>query len=301
MTNISKNSITILKENFVFNKLINIKTLIDDSDETTKFLFELTDGQRIETVLMKFNYGYSVCVSTQVGCNMGCKFCASGQLKKIRNLNVDEFVLQIIEVNKYLKNLNGKSISNIVIMGIGEPFDNYENLSSALKIFTNHFGINIGSRHITVSTCGLVPYIKKFGVDFPQVNLAISLHATNDKTRNSLMPINNKYNLKTLFDALHEYSDNCNRKITFEYLLLKDVNDSYENAIELTKLLKGLICYVNIIKYNSVSENNFVKSNNIGDFAKVLIAHGINTTTRLERGSKIDAACGQLRAKNEKK
>jgi len=299
--NVAKTSRDVLNDNYYVGSLKIVKILVDEKDETTKFLFELKDGERIETVLMKFNYGYSVCVSTEVGCNMGCKFCASGLLKKKRDLTSGEILLQILEVNKYLLENKKDKISNIVVMGIGEPFDNYENLKKALEILIDHNAMGIGARHITVSTCGLANKIVQFGKDFPQVNLAISLHASNDKVRDSIMPVNKAFNIAKLFSELKKYSEIVNRKITFEYLLLKDVNDSDENAYELVKLLKNFTCLLNIIKYNGISEHSFKRSERSQSFCKILIDSGINVTTRLERGLNIDAACGQLRSKYEQK
>ncbi|GMO15959.1 MAG: 23S rRNA (adenine(2503)-C(2))-methyltransferase RlmN [Mycoplasmoidaceae bacterium] len=299
MKNIGVESRKKLNELFCFQHFELVDTLQDDKQDTIKFLFKLFDGQKIETVIMKFNYGYSVCVSTQVGCNMGCKFCASGLLKKIRDLETWEIVYQVVYVNNFLLKKNER-ISNIVVMGIGEPFDNYENLKDMLQIVTNHNGLGIGSRHITVSTCGIIPKILMFAKDFPQINLAISLHASNDKLRSSLMPINNAYSLKELIKVLKEYEVITKRKITFEYILLKTINDSKENAYELVNLLKGINCYVNLISYNKISEHSFEKSDKQDEFAKILISHKIQAITRLERGVKINAACGQLRAKYEK-
>ncbi len=301
MSNIAKSSIEILKKNFIFNQFKIINTLIDPRDETTKFLFELSDKQVIETVLMKFDYGYSICVSSQVGCNMGCKFCASGLLKKIRCLNVDELVLQVIMVNNYLKQNNKTSISNLVCMGIGEPFDNYENLKKFLNILNDPFGIGLGARHITVSTCGLVKKIIQFGKDFPQMNLAISLHAPTDKLRNKLMPVNNAYPLTMLMDALKQYQKITKNRIGIEYILLKNINDTQECARQLVKLLKPIYCYINLIRYNEVAENQFKTSDKVNDFSKILNSNNIICTIRLERGGKIAAACGQLRANYEKR
>ncbi|GMO14735.1 MAG: 23S rRNA (adenine(2503)-C(2))-methyltransferase RlmN [Mycoplasmoidaceae bacterium] len=299
MKNIGVESRKKLNELFSFQHFELVDTLQDDKQETIKFLFKLSDGQKIETVIMKFNYGYSVCVSTQVGCNMGCKFCASGLLKKIRDLETWEIVYQVVYANNFLFQKNER-VSNVVVMGIGEPFDNYENLKSMLQIITNHNGLGIGSRHITVSTCGIIPKILVFAKDFPQINLAISLHASNDKLRSALMPISNSYTLKDLIKVLKEYEAITKRKITFEYILLKSINDSKESAYELVNLLKGINCYVNLISYNKVSEHSFEKSDKQDEFAKILISHKIQAITRLERGLKINAACGQLRAKYEK-
>lgn len=300
MSNIAKSSIEILKNNFIFNQFEIINTLIDPRDETTKFLFELSDKRVIETVLMKFDYGYSICVSSQVGCNMGCKFCASGLLKKIRSLNVDELVLQVVTVNNYLRQNNKSPISNLVCMGIGEPFDNYDNIKKFLSILNDPFAIGLGARHITVSTCGLINKIVEFGKDFPQMNLAISLHAPNDELRDKLMPVNHAYPLSMLIDSLIKYQKITKNRIGIEYILLKGINDTAECAKQLVKILKPIYCYINLIRYNEVAENEFKTSDKVNDFSKILNSNNIICTIRLERGSKIAAACGQLRANYEK-
>jgi 23S rRNA (adenine2503-C2)-methyltransferase len=300
MSNIAKTSYDVLDKHFYFNHLQIVKKETDQKEETIKFLFKLHDDQFIESVLMKFDYGYSVCISSQIGCNMGCKFCASGLLKKIRDLTVDEFILQIVEIQNYLSAKYHTHISNIVIMGIGEPFDNYDNLKQALNIFNNHYGIAIGSRHITVSTCGIVPKILQFAREFPQINLAISLHAPTNDLRNQLMPINKAYNLETLIKTIKEYLAITNRRISFEYILLKDINDSDLHAEQLGKLLKGLLCYLNIIVYNQIQEKQFIPSSRYLSFMQILKKYGIVVTKRLERGIKINAACGQLRAQQIK-
>jgi 23S rRNA (adenine2503-C2)-methyltransferase len=300
MSNIAKSSYAVLNEHYYFNCLECIKQETDEKQETIKFLFKLPDDQCIETVLMKFDYGYSVCISSQVGCNMGCKFCASGLLKKKRNLTPDEFVLQLLEAQKYLWQKHHASVTNIVIMGIGEPFDNYDNLKQVLNIFNNHYGIAIGSRHITVSTCGLINHILQFAQDFPQVNLAISLHAPTDELRDKLMPINKTYNLKKLITTIKQYINLTNRRISFEYILLKNINDSDLQAEQLGQLLEGLLCYVNIIVYNQVHEKRLKPSDRYLPFMKILRKFGITVTKRLERGIKINAACGQLRAQEIK-
>jgi 23S rRNA (adenine2503-C2)-methyltransferase len=299
MSNISKTAMQVIKDNFYIPKLGIIDILVDKKDNTTKILFELEDKQKIETVVMEFDYGFSICLSTQVGCNMGCKFCASGLLKKVRDLHEYEIVNQLFVANQYINEKFNKNISNVVVMGIGEPFDNYENLKKALKIFTEPFGLGIGARHITVSTCGLIDKILTYAKDFPQCNLAVSLHAPNDTIRNKIMPVNTVYNINKLIGELRKYSKVVNRRITFEYLLLENVNDSKENANELANLLQGLNCYVNIILYNKISEHDFARSKNASQFAKTLKSNNINVTTRLERGLEIEAACGQLRAKYE--
>lgn len=301
MSNVSKDLKKALQQAFCFNLLKVVTTLKDPKDGTIKFLFELSDKERIETVVMKFDYGYSVCLSSQVGCNMGCKFCASGLLKKHRNLSADEIVLQFLQANEYVFNNFQQRISNLVVMGIGEPFDNYDNVIKALSILNQQHGLQIGSRHMTVSTCGLVPKIIQFAKDLPQVNLAISLHAPTDEIRNKIMPINQAYNLKMLFQALDQYQKITNRRISFEYIMLKGINDSKACLQALIKLLSGRLCYVNLIRYNSVNEHSFTNSDQTALFMETLNKHKITCTVRLERGSKIAAACGQLRAQYETK
>ena len=292
MTNIKKEVISYLKEDFKINSL-EILTKQEDVD-VIKYLFKLEDNNKIEAVLMKHDYGNSLCVSSQVGCNMGCKFCESGRLKKVRNLNTSEMVLQLLKIEE---DLNIR-ISHLVLMGIGEPFDNYENVIKFIDIINTPKGIALGSRHITVSTCGIIPKIKEFIKDGKQVNLAISLHASNDKLRNQLMPISKVYKLEDLMKTIKEYIKQTNRRVTFEYILLKGVNDKYENAVELSKLLKGMNCYVNLIPYNETSHIEFKKSdqNTILKFYDTLKKNNIGVTIRREFGKKVSAACGQLRA-----
>ncbi len=299
MTNLSKTLISFLNENFEFYTLNVKKFQLDPVDETTKFLFELSDGNLIETVLMKFDYGLSVCVTTQVGCNMGCKFCASGLLKKKRNLFAYEIVSQIYSVQKYLDTRNKQErISNIVVMGIGEPFDNLDEVIKFIRIVNNDNGLQIGWRKITVSTCGLVNKFEEWQTKMPQVGLAISLHAPTNEIRNKIMPINRAFNLEKLMDAVKKYIAVTNRRITFEYIMLADINDSIECAKELVQLLNNVLCYVNLIPYNSVKENEFKRSKKVKEFANYLTNHHIQVTIRQEKGRNIDAACGQLRAKN---
>ena len=292
MTNIKKEVISYLKEDFKINDL-EILTKQEDVD-VIKYLFKLEDNNKIEAVLMKHDYGNSLCVSSQVGCNMGCKFCESGRLKKVRSLNTSEMVLQLLKIEE---DLNIR-ISHLVLMGIGEPFDNYENVIKFIDIINTPKGIALGSRHITVSTCGIIPKIKEFIKDGKQVNLAISLHASNDKLRQELMPISKVYKLDDLIKTIKEYIKETNRRVTFEYILLKGVNDKYENAVELSKLLKGMNCYVNLIPYNETSHIEFIKSdqNTILKFYDTLKKNNIGVTIRREFGKKVSAACGQLRA-----
>lgn len=295
MRNVSKKTISDLENDFNMDRLdiITKKTDIDVS----KYLFNLSDGNKIEAVLMNHDYGNSLCISTQVGCNMGCHFCESGRLKKVRNLEASEMVRQVLAVEEDLK----IRISHIVLMGIGEPFDNYDNVISFIDIINTPKGIDIGSRHITVSTSGIVPKIEMFMNYEKQVNLAISLHAPNDKIRSSIMEINKAYPLSKLMPVIKKYIEKTNRRVTFEYIMLSGVNDSIDNALELSKLLKGINCYVNLIPYNETSHIEYKKSSKeqIMKFYDTLKKNGINVTIRREFGSKVNAACGQLRSNYE--
>lgn len=297
MTNINKNTLNYLKENFSFSYL----TLIEkqqSSDGTIKYLFKLSDNKMIETVLMRHNYGNSICVTTQVGCNMGCSFCASGELGKVRNLELFEIVLQVLYVQKDLDK-NFERVTNIVVMGIGEPFDNYDNVIKFLEVVNFPKGLEIGARHITVSTCGIVPKIIEFADFKLQVNLAISLHAPNNELRSKIMKVNKAYNINDIIDAVKYYISKTNRRVTFEYILLQGVNDTCECALQLAKLLKGLNAYVNLIPYNEVLTKSYKKTNKeiAEQFYRVLDENHIQATLRMEHGADIDAACGQLRAK----
>lgn len=295
MTNLKKELIEKLKEKFSFEKIKIVKQLSDV--DVHKFLFELGDSKRVEAVLMLHDYGNSLCVSSQVGCNMGCSFCESGRLKKQRNLLPFEMIEQILLIEEKLD----IRISHVVLMGIGEPFDNYDNVIKFLDIVNEPLGIALGSRHITVSTCGIIPKIKEFS-DYPrQVNLAISLHAPNDILRSKIMPINKVYGIKALIETVKEYINKTNRRVTFEYIMLNGINDTKECALELVNLLKGINCYVNLIPYNSTSHFEYQKSSNerILKFFDILHKQGINATIRREFGSKVMAACGQLRANYE--
>ena len=271
-------------------------------DGTVKLLVELEDKMSVETVLMRYDYGNAVCVSSQVGCNMGCKFCASGLIKKQRDLKAAEMVAQVMKIQEYLdEEGKGERVSHVVIMGSGEPFDNYDNVMNFIKIINEQKGLAIGARHITVSTSGIPEKIIKYSKEGIQVNLAISLHASNNETRNKIMPVNKAFPLEVLFDAIRQYEANSKRRVTIEYILLKGLNDSLKNASELATLLKGTFAYVNLIPYNEVSENEFRRSDkdSVRAFYEELKRIGVNVTIRKEFGSDIDAACGQLRAKKE--
>ncbi len=295
MSNVKKDVITKLKEDFYFGTL----TILERQDDVDvhKYLFELSDGNKIEAVLMNHDYGNSLCVSSQVGCNMGCAFCESGRLKKVRNLETAEMVEQVLQIEKDF----GKRISHVVLMGIGEPFDNYDNVISFIRILNHPKGFAIGARHITVSTCGIVPKIEQFMKDENQVNLAISLHAPNNELRSKLMKINKAYPLEKLMPVLKKYIDVTHRRLTFEYILLQDVNDTTECALELAHLLKGMNCYVNLIPYNETSHFEYKKSRQerILNFLDILKKNHIQATIRREFGSKVQAACGQLRSNYE--
>lgn len=264
-------------------------------DGTVKYLFELLDGNLIETVLMVHDYGLSLCVTSQVGCNMGCKFCASGLLKKVRNLTPGEMVGQVMKVSHDLD----VRISHVVVMGTGEPFDNYDNVMDFVRIINDPAGLAIGARHITISTCGIVPGIERYANEGIQTNLAISLHGSNDEIRDVLMPINKTYNMDKLREAVANYIAMTNRRVTFEYILIDGVNDELIHARQLAHYLRGLNAYVNLIPYNAVADNDYKPSSpeKTAAFKAELLRLHINTTQRKEHGGDIDGACGQLRAK----
>ena len=297
MTNLSLELREKLKQNYT---ICNFKILKkqESSDGTKKYLFDILDGNAIETVLMSYHHGYSLCVSSQVGCKMGCKFCASTGIQFARNLTSGEIVEQILAVEQD----NNIRISNIVFMGIGEPLDNYDNVVNAIRIINNQKGINIGARHISISTSGLVPKIYQLAEENIQCTLSISLHATTNEKRSSMMPVNNRYPIEELLKACKDYINKTNRRISFEYALAKDNNDNLEDAKRLVHLLKGMICHVNLIPINKIENGEFTKSTNenIIKFRDYLNDHGIVATIRRELGSDIDAACGQLRRKNLK-
>ena len=268
----------------------------ESKDGTKKYLFDVGDGNLIETVLMEYHHGKSLCVSSQIGCKMGCKFCASTGIQFARNLTAGEIVEQIMAVERQ-ENIK---ISNIVFMGIGEPFDNYENVLEAIKILNHPKGLNIGARHISISTSGLVPKIYDLADRKMQCTLSISLHATTDEQRSKMMPINNRYPIAELMEACKYYIEKTNKRISFEYALAKDNNDNLEDAKRLVKLLQGMLCHVNLIPINKIEQGEFSKSTNenIIKFRDYLNNHGIVATIRRELGSDIEAACGQLRRKN---
>ena len=301
MTNLSLQVREKLKEEYEVYLPEIVKKQIS-SDGTIKFLLKLKDGNLVETVLMRYVYGNAVCVSSQVGCNMGCSFCASGLLKKVRDLTAAEMVAEVMTVQLELLKSNER-VSHIVIMGIGEPFDNYDNVMQFIYCINEAKGLAIGARHISVSTSGLVPGIKKLMNEKIQINLAISLHASNDKTRDKIMKVNHAYNMTALKEVLVEYCNKTNRRLTFEYILLAGINDSTQDAIDLVNWLEGTCSYVNLIPYNSVDESGYQRSDEkiINNFYNILKKYKINVTIRREFGKDIEAACGQLRAKSEVK
>ena len=295
ITNIGRDILKQLEKDYSIEqlKIVNIEQDVD----VCKYLFELNDKEHIEAVLMKHDYGNSICISSEVGCNMGCKFCESGRRKKVRNLETYEMVLQILMIEKIL----GERISHVVVMGIGEPFDNYDNLIKFFTIINHPKGLAIGARHITVSTCGIVPKIDEFSLFPLQINLAISLHAPNNYIRNQIMAINRVYPLEVLMPAVERYIQKTNRRVTFEYILLKDINDSDECALELAKLVRGMNCYINLIPYNETNNLEFKRTNTVQimRFYDILKKNNIGVTIRREFGGNISAACGQLRSKKE--
>lgn len=295
MTNLSLELREKLKENYTICNF-NILKKQESKDGTIKYLFDVLDGNAIETVLMKYHHGNSICVSSQIGCKMGCKFCASTGINFIRNLTSGEIVEQIIRVEQD----TGERISNVVLMGIGEPLDNYDNVVNAIRLINHPKGLNIGARHISISTSGLVPKIYQLAEENIQCTLSISLHATDNQKRSSMMPVNNTYPIEELLQACKDYIAKTNRRISFEYALAKDNNDNLEDAKQLVKLLKGMLCHVNLIPINKIENGTFDKSSNenIMKFRDYLNDHGIVATIRRELGSDIDAACGQLRRKN---
>ncbi len=288
MTNLSLELREKLKSQYTMCNF-NILKKQEAKDGTIKYLFDVLDGNAIETVLMRYHHGNSICVSSQIGCKMGCKFCASTGINFIRNLSTGEIVEQIIKVEQD----TNERISNVVFMGIGEPLDNYENVVKAIKLINYPKGLNIGARHISISTSGLVPKIYQLAEENIQCTLSISLHATNNQKRSSMMPINNTYKMEELMQACQDYIAKTNRRISFEYALAKDNNDNLSDAKELVKLLKGMLCHVNLIPINKIENGKFDKSSNenIMKFRDYLNDHGIVATIRRKLGADIDAAC----------
>lgn len=295
MRNVPKALISILEENFNLGSLNLIDRQISKMDGTQKFLFQLDDGNQIESVFMKYKYGNTACLSTQGGCKMGCKFCASGLLGLSRNLTPSEILSQVIEISK----ITGEKISNIVLMGTGEPLDNYVNVSKFLRLIHNPEGYNLSMRSITISTCGLVDRFDQLADDFPQINVAISLHAATDKKRNEIMPINKKFPIASVVQKAREYVSKTGRRISFEYTLVKGFNDEDEDMYALAKLLKNLNCHVNLIPLNEVSQTGLITSGRkrAEECMEILNKRGINATIRRQLGADIDGACGQLRLK----
>ena len=294
MTNLSKKLISFCNENIKFEELSVVK--VEKGNLANKYLLELSDHNKIECVLMNHDYGYSLCVSSQVGCNMGCSFCESGRLKKVRDLRLSELVSQVLCVSKY-ENIR---IDSIVVMGIGEPFDNFENIKRFIKVVTNNKMINIGQRHLTISTCGLVPKIYEFADLETGVNLAVSLHAPNNEIRDKIMKVNHAYKIEKVMEALDYYIKKTNRRVTIEYIMLEGINDSDKCAYELASLVKGKLMYVNLIPYNETSNFTMKRSNDfkIKSFYDILKSNNVNVTIRKEMGGNLSAACGQLRANN---
>lgn len=299
MSDVSLRFREVLKEKYSLD-LPTISTKQVSSDGTVKLLLNMEDDMKVETVLMRYNYGNAICVSSQVGCNMGCSFCSSGLLGKQRNLTAAEMVGQVMVMNNLLKEEgNGERVTHIVVMGTGEPFDNYDNVLDFVRIMNHPKALAIGARHITVSTCGIPTGILRYANEGLQTNLAISLHAPNNELRNQLMKINKAYPIEVVMEAVKEYERIANRRVTYEYLLLSHLNDTEECAIELANLIKGTMGYVNLIPYNETNLCEYKRSsgNRVHRFLDILIKHGVNATIRKEFGSDIDAACGQLRAK----
>ena len=293
MKNLPKNTKENLKLNFKIELPKVIEKFVSKKDGTVKLLLGYDDGNLIETVVMKYTHGNSICVSTQIGCRMGCKFCASTLDGRVRDLSCGEIISQILVAQKEI----GERISNIVLMGSGEPLDNYENVIKFIKLVNEKYSLNIGQRHITLSTCGLVPKIKQLADEDLQITLAISLHAPNDNIRKQSMPIANKYSIDEIIEACTYYISKTGRRITFEYALIKDFNDTRECAEELSFLLKNMLCHVNLIPVNEVKEREYKRADkkNIERFKDILSKKNIEVTVRREMGSDINAACGQLR------
>lgn len=293
MTDLSENLRNKLNDNYIIGGVKIVRKLVSKEDNTTKYLFELENNYIIESVFMQYSYGNTVCISTQAGCRMGCTFCASTLDGVEKSLTPAEMLAQIYAIEKD----KGEKVSGVVLMGSGEPLDNYENVLKFIKLINCKDGKNMGQRHITLSTCGLIDKMYELADEQLQITLAVSLHAPNDEIRNRIMPISRAYPMEKLLEACRHYAEKTKRRITFEYALIKGVNDSAENARELASRLKGLLCHVNLIPVNDVKERNYVRSTNesIKKFEEILISRNIETTVRRKLGSDIDAACGQLR------
>ncbi|WP_066893876.1 23S rRNA (adenine(2503)-C(2))-methyltransferase RlmN [Clostridium nigeriense] len=293
MKNLPKSLIEKMKDNFYIGVPEVVEEYESNLDGTKKILFAFKDGNIIESVIMRYKYGNSICISTQVGCRMGCKFCASTLEGRVRNLTAGEILSEVIVAQKVL----GERISNIVLMGSGEPLDNYENVTKFLDLVNAEYGLNIGQRHITLSTCGLVPKIYELADKGYSITLAISLHAFSDEKRREIMPIANKYSIKEILEACDYYFEKTGRRITFEYSLVSGINDGKEDAKSLAKLLKGRQCHINLIPVNEIKENTLKRPSKktIEEFEKIVSEHGLDVTVRREMGNDINAACGQLR------
>ena len=299
MTNLSKALREKLEENYEILPVVMLERQISQIDGTNKFLFRLYDGNVVESVLMKYKHGNSVCISSQVGCRMGCAFCASTIGGLVRNLSPSEMLGQIYQIQK----ISGERVSNVVIMGTGEPMDNYDNFLKFIHLLTDEHGLNISQRNVTVSTCGIVPKMKELAKEHLQITLALSLHGSSQEKRKKLMPVANKYDLSEVLDACDYYFDKTGRRITFEYSLVAGVNDQPDDIRELTTILKGRNCHLNLIPVNPIKERDFKKPDrkNALEFKNKLEKNGINVTIRRERGSEIDGACGQLRRRHAAK
>lgn len=297
MTNLSKDLRNQLSEIFTLYNCTILKKLVSKTDGTVKYLFALEDGETVETVLMKYKYGYSVCVSSQVGCNMKCRFCASTIDGCVRDLRASEILAQVYMAARD----SGVRISHIVLMGMGEPLLNYENVLRFLSLVTEEKGMNLSARHISLSTCGIVPRIYDLLELHPQFTLSVSLHAPNNEIRSQIMPVNKRYNIEELLEACKVYTETTSRRISFEYAMMSGINDTDACAEELSRRLKGLLCHVNLIPANEVRENDYVRSSKdrLNTFRSILEKNGINATVRRTLGSDINASCGQLRRKQK--
>ena len=293
MTDLSENLRKKLDENYEIGRVRQVKKIVSKEDNTTKYLFELENNYIIESVFMRYSYGNTMCISTQAGCRMGCAFCASTIGGVEKSLSPSEMLAQIYEAEKD----TGEKVNGVVLMGSGEPLDNYDNVIKFIKLINSKDGKNMGQRHITLSTCGLINKMYELADEDLQITLAVSLHAPNDGIRNTIMPVSKANPMDKLLEACRYYTDKTKRRITFEYSLIKGVNDSPQNAKELASKLKGMLCHVNLIPINDVKERDYVRSSSetIKTFEEILLSRGIETTVRRKLGSDIDAACGQLR------